>query len=157
MMGKPAWSSGYPWVVMCGKESWSEFIPAVVLLRFHELLAAYLETGADGRLTERHRRRMLGYAVGPLTRFLQGETPPGLETFSVPAFVVRHYRYPELWRAVRDAVMVASPGQIARRSMLVAAFAMPAKALFHCLRRLRRVRARTGSRAAARGEGPEHG
>lgn len=156
MIGKPAWSSGHPWVIMCGKESWSDFIPAVVLLRFHELLDAYLAGGIHHKLVEGHRRRMLRYAGEPLTRFLQGETAPGLENFSLPAFVARHYRYREAWQAIHGAVLTAPLQQIARRSALVASFAVAVKIFSRCVQQLRRSKGRANSRTIMEGERKEH-
>jgi len=125
--GKPAWSSGYPWVIMCGTESWSEFIPTVILLRFHELLDRYIEAGVHPRFVEGHRRRMLGYASEPLRRLFTGEKLAGLEAFSVLAFVGKHWRYPEMWRALRNAATSAPLRRVAKCSLTLAALAVPGK------------------------------
>lgn len=142
MVGKPAWSSGHPWVVMCGKESWADFVPAVVLLRFHELLDAYVRNGVDGRLVEGHRRRMLSHAAEPLARVLRGERLALLESFSVGRFVLRHVRYRETWEAVFSAVVGVPARLIARRSLPLAALALPAKALLRCRMQWGRMRTR---------------
>jgi len=127
MVGKPAWVSGYPWVIMCGKESWSEFIPTVILLRFHELLDRYIDAGVHPRFVEGHRRRMLGYASEPLRRLFTGEKLAGLEAFSVLAFVARHWRYPEMWSALRNAATSAPLRRVAKCSLTLAALALPGK------------------------------
>jgi glycosyltransferase involved in cell wall biosynthesis len=144
MKGKRVRASGHPWVIMCSTESWSDFIPVVVLLRFHELLDEYIARGVDARLLERHRRRMLGYAGDLLTRIAQGERLPGLESFSIVGFIARHYRYRELWRAVYGASLVARLGGVARHSPAFAAFALCAKLFFHGARGWSRLRTRLG-------------
>jgi glycosyltransferase involved in cell wall biosynthesis len=127
MVGKPAWVSGYPWVIMCGKESWSEFIPTVILLRFHELLDRYIDAGVHPRFVEGHRRRMLGYASEPLRRLFTGEKLAGLETFSVLTFAGNHWRYREMWWALRDAATTAPLRHVAKCSLTLAALAVPGK------------------------------
>ena len=129
MVGKPAWASGYPWVIMCGIESWSEFIPAVILLRFHELLDRYIDAGVHPRFVEAHRRRMLGYASEPLRRLFTGEKLAGLEAFSVLTFVGKHWRYREMWWALRNAATSAPLRRVAKCSLTLAALAVPGKIL----------------------------
>jgi glycosyltransferase involved in cell wall biosynthesis len=145
MMGKPAWESGYPWVVMCGKESWADFIPAVVLLRFHELLDEYVARGAAARLVEQHRRRLLGYAGEPLTRILQGERLPRLESFSAARFLLRHWRYAEAWRAAYGAALTATVEQVGRRAPALVPFAVAARLHLRLARGWARLRARRAS------------
>jgi glycosyltransferase involved in cell wall biosynthesis len=142
MVGKPAWASGYPWIVMCGKESWADFIPLVVLVRFHELLDDYVAQGVEARYLEAHRRRMLSYATEPLTRILQGENLPRLESFSVVGFVVKHWRYDELWRALYQATLTASIGQVARRAPVLLPFALGARAHLRLTQSYEKLRAR---------------
>lgn len=145
MVGKPAWASGHPWVVMCGKESWADFIPAVVLLRFHELLDAYVGCGVERRLVEGHRRRMLASAAEPLARVLRGERPALLESFSVGRFVLRHARYRETWASVFSAVVGVPVRLLARHSLALAALALPAKALLRFRVQFGRTHARLNS------------
>jgi hypothetical protein len=132
MVGKPAWSSGYPWTIMCSKESWAEFIPVVVLVRFHELLDLYLKNGVKACLLDGHRRRMLTSAAEPLARVIQGERLPLLENFSVWRFILKHFRYMELWRAIFKAVVSVPARRVAQNSFPLAAFALPAKVLVRC-------------------------
>lgn len=127
MVGKPAWASGYPWVIMCGKESWSEFIPTVILLRFHELLDRYVDAGVHPRFVEGHRRRMLGYASEPLRRLFAGEKLAGLDKFSVLAFTGKYWNYRETWRALRDAARSVPLRRVAKFSLPLAALAVPGK------------------------------
>jgi glycosyltransferase involved in cell wall biosynthesis len=149
MMGKRAWASGHPWVIVCSRESWTEFIPVVVLLRFHELLDEYIARGVDARLLERHRRRMLGYAGELLTKVFQGETLPRLESFSTVRFIIRHYRYVELWRAVYKALVIAPVRRVAKHSLLAAVFALFAKLFSRCARWWAKIRTRLGLSASA--------
>ena len=127
MMNKRAWSSGYPWVIMCGVESWSEYIPVVVLLRFHELFDYYIKAGVDPRFIERHRRRMLGYASDPLRRLFAGEKLARLDGFSVLAFAGKHWRFRETWRALRDAAIAVPLRRVAKYSLPLALFAVLGK------------------------------
>jgi glycosyltransferase involved in cell wall biosynthesis len=132
MVGKRAWSSGYPWIIMCGKESWARFIPVVVLLRFHELLDMYLEYGVEARLVNRHRRRMLEEATDPLAKVLSGETPPLLEDFSVTRFIFKYCHYPELWRSLFRAAGNVPQSRIVQSSFPLAAFTVTAKGILRC-------------------------
>jgi len=138
MVGKPAWSSGYPWVIMCGKETWADFIPVVILLRFHELLDCYIEAGVPRELVDGHRRRMLNEAAAPLARIVRGEKLALLESFSVCRFLIRHRRYPEAWKAVFNALIGAPPTLLAKYSPALTAVALPAKAVVRCRMLLRR-------------------
>jgi hypothetical protein len=142
MVGKPAWSSGYPWLIVCGKESWVDFIPVVMLFRFHDLLDAFKRNGVDDRLLDQHRRNMLSRAEPYLIEVFRGRPAPGLESFSVTKFLARHYRYFEAWRAVYSALLIVPLEVQFAASPANAALAAIARAVFRCLKLGRKVRAR---------------
>lgn len=139
LVGKPAWSTGYPWVIMCGKESWADLIPVAVLLRFHELLDVLLKSGVDGGLLEHHRRRMLTYAEPYLADVFRGRRQPKLESFSARKFLAKHYRYGEAWGAIYSALISVPLREGFKASPASAALAGVAKAVQRCLRLGRRV------------------
>lgn len=140
MLGKPAFSTGYPWIVMCSKESWSNFIPVAVLLRFHELLDILIESGVDDGLLEHHRRRMLTYAAPYLAEIFQGRRPQRLESFSVIKFLAKHYRYGEAWGSAYSALISVPLKEEFKVSTAYAAFAMLAKSAHRFIRLVRRMR-----------------
>lgn len=142
MVGKPAWSSGYPWIIVCGRESWVDFIPVAMLLRFHELLDAFKRNGVDDRLLDQHRRQMLIRAELYLVEVFRGRRAPRLESFSVTEFLARHYRYFESWRAVYSALLIVPLEVEFATSPSYAALAAVARAVSRCLRLGRKVRAR---------------
>ncbi len=141
IVGKPAWSSGYPWIVVCGKESWVDFIPAAMLLRFHELLDVYKRSGVDHRLLDKHRRQMLVRAEPYLVDFFRGRSAPRLESFSLTRFLARHYGYFESWRAVYSALLIVWPEVEFATSPFYIAAAV-ARVVSRCLRLGRKARAR---------------
>jgi len=142
MVGKPAWSSGYPWTIVCGTESWVDFIPVAMLLRFHELLDAFKRNGVDDRLLDQHRRQMLIRAETYLMEVFRGRRAPGLESFSVTKFLARHYRYFESWRAVYSALLIVPLEVEFATSPSYGAFAAVARAVSRCLTLGGKVRAR---------------
>jgi glycosyltransferase involved in cell wall biosynthesis len=154
MVGKPAWSTGFPWVVVCSRESWSDFIPAAMLLRFHELLDVLVENGVDAGLLDRHRRKMLVVAAPYLADVLRGRRAARLEGFSVAGFLLKHRRYPESRGAVYSALVSAPLGEQLRASPFYALLAVPAKAAHRCLswRAKRGQPARPGAEAGAGGD-----
>lgn len=142
MVGKPAWSSGHPWIIVCGKESWVDFIPVAMLLRFHELLDAFERNGVDDRILDQHRRQMLIRSENYLVEVFRGRRAPGLESFSVSKFLARHYRYFESWRAVYAALLIVPPEVEYATSPYYAALGAVARAVFRGLRLGGKVRAR---------------
>ena len=90
---------------------------------------------------------MLGYASEPLRRLFTGEKLAGLETFSVLAFVARHWRYREMWCALRNAATSAPLRRVAKCSLTLAALAVPGK-ISH---RVETALAKLRDRQAARG------
>lgn len=145
MVGKPAFAIGYPWVIMCGTESWVEFYPAAVLLRWHDLLDVLSENGVGEECLDHHRRRMLTLSDTYLTDILCGKRASRLESFSVMKFLIRHRRYPEAWRAVRLALSAAPIEIVFRKSFLYAPAAAAAKLLYRCQVVINKVRARLNS------------
>jgi glycosyltransferase involved in cell wall biosynthesis len=142
MVGKPAWSTGYPWIIVCSKESWSDFIPVAMLLRFHELLDVLNRNGVDERFLAQHRREMLIRSEAYLADVFRGRRAPRLESFSVTKFLARHYRYSEAWRAIYAALLSVPLKVEFATSPAYAASAAIARAVFRCLRLGRKVRAR---------------
>jgi glycosyltransferase involved in cell wall biosynthesis len=141
MVGKPAWSTGYPWIIVCSKESWSDFIPVAMLLRFHELLDVLKKNGVDKELLEHHRRRMLTCAMPYLAEVFRGRRAARLEWFSVTKFLAKHYRYVETWGAIYSALISVPLREEFRASPFYAMFALLAKATYHCIRLGKRLRA----------------
>jgi FkbM family methyltransferase len=131
MVGKPAFAIGYPWIIMCGTESWAEFLPAAVLLRWHDLLDEFGRNGVDAKLFEHHRTRMLTHAYDHLAEILRGKRASGLESFSIMKFLIKHRRYSEAWRSVDWALKTVPTKEILRASPLYATPAIVVKA-FHC-------------------------
>lgn len=144
MIGKPAWSSGYPWAIMCGRETWDIYIPAAVLLRFHELLDTYIANGVNPRLLKEHRKRMLIAATDPLQKIFRGEKLPGLESFSIVRFVARFWLYPELWRATYYAALAVPVERVAKVSLLMTMWAVFARICFRLARCWGKLRGRLG-------------
>ena len=134
MVGRPAWATGFPWIIVCSKESWSDYIPAVMLLRFHELLDLLERSGVDKRLLEHHRRRMLTDAEPFLAEVFRGRRGPRLERFSAAKFLARHCRYPESWGAFYSALVSVPLREELSASPFYAALAAPAKAAYRCAR-----------------------
>jgi len=149
LVGRPAYSTGHPWVIMCGKESWSDMIPVAVLLRFHELLDLLGRSGVEERLLEPHRRRMLSYATEHLADVLRGRRAAWLGSFSVLGFLARHARYREAWAAVYAALISVPLRAEFGASPVYAALAAPAKAAERCLRLARSARRRLAPGVAA--------
>ena len=142
LVGRPAFATGYPWVIVCSTESWAEFIPVAIVLRFHELLDFLIKSGVRSELLEQHRRRMLTWAAPCLADVFRGRRPPRLESFSVRSFLFKHYRYPEAWAAVYSALISVPLKDEFRASPLYAAFAALAKTVYRCLRLGKKVRLR---------------
>jgi glycosyltransferase involved in cell wall biosynthesis len=142
MIGKPAWASGYPWVICCSIESWLDYVPLIVLLRFHELFDEYARLGADPHLFRRQRQRMFGYATSFFTQIFQGVQLPGLANFSIARFMKKHWSQRDAWRAIYQATLNASMSEIVRHSPLVATFAVAAKICFRVRNKLSRFRMR---------------
>lgn len=140
MIGKRAWASGYPWVIVCSIESWLDYVPLLVLLRFHELFDEYARLGADPHLFRRQRQRMFEYAANFFIQIFQGVQLPGLANFSVPGFMRKHWRQKEAWRSLYNATVTTSMSNIIRHSPLVATFALVAKICFRVRNKLSRFR-----------------
>lgn len=138
MVGKPAFSLGYPWIIMCGKESWAEFLPAAVLLRWHDLLDEYERHGVDSRLLVHHRTRMLTQADSYLAEILRGKRASGLESFSIIKFLIKYRGYPEAWTSTYFALLSAPIKEIFNGSALYAVPAIVAKFFHHSIRRGKR-------------------
>ncbi|MHB8469198.1 MAG: glycosyltransferase family 2 protein [Gaiellaceae bacterium] len=120
LVGQPVRALGYPWVIMCGEESWSDFVPLVILRRFHDLLDQYAAHGVPPAYLERHRQRILEAAYDSLVRILGGDTPPGLETFTLRGFVRRHWRHRVTWTVTVRALWTALRQRARRPRLLVA-------------------------------------
>jgi glycosyltransferase involved in cell wall biosynthesis len=142
MIGKRAWASGYPWVICCGIESWLDYVPLLVLLRFHELFDEYARLGADPHLWRRQRQRMFEYATSFFTQIFRGVQLPGLANFSIPRFMKMHWRQRDAWRSLYQATVTVSISNIVRHSLLVATFAVGAKIWFRVRNKLSRFRMR---------------
>ena len=112
MVRKPSWASGFPWVVMCGKESWTEYVPLVVLVRFHELLDLMVASGVDDAIVLDHRKRMLSYSGSLIVDMLLGRELRGLERFSMPKFLFRHRSSGALWYSLERAVASRAAGAV---------------------------------------------
>jgi glycosyltransferase involved in cell wall biosynthesis len=148
LVGKPAWSTGFPWVIVCSKESWSDFIPVVMLLRFHELLDLLKNNGVDERLLEQHRRRMLARAETYLVDVLRGHRAPRLESFSLRRFLAKHYRYYEAWQSIYSALLSVPLKDEFAAAPVYAASATVARSVFHGLNLAKKMRARLRRRSS---------
>jgi glycosyltransferase involved in cell wall biosynthesis len=157
MIGKPAYASGYPYVIMCGTESWSEFIPVAVLLRFHELLDLLIRNGVPRALVDRHRRRMLSSAEPFLIDVFCDRQTRRLESFSVKRFFLTHYRYRECWTALYRSLSAARAMGALRGSLPSQILATGIGAIDWCARFTRKVSARNmhGPEPAGRSVSPE--
>jgi hypothetical protein len=60
-----------------------DYVPLLVLLRFHELFDEYARLGADPHLWRRQRQRMFEYATSFFTQIFRGVQLPGLANFSI--------------------------------------------------------------------------
>jgi hypothetical protein len=96
---------------MCGTESWSEFIPTVILLRFHELLDRYIDAGFIHALLKDIGDACLGMRLTRCAGCLQARSWPVLRRFSVLAFVRQALALPETWWALqkRGHVRASAP------------------------------------------------
>ena len=139
MIGKRAWASGYPWVIVCSTESWGDYLPLLVLRRFHELFDEYARLGADPHLFRRQRQRMFEYAIGFFIQIFNGLQLPGLFDFSIPRFMKTHWRRRDAWRSLYQATLTASMSNIVRHAPLVAVFALAAKIYFRIRNKIKPI------------------
>lgn len=104
-VGKAAFFVGYPYIIpVWGNQSWSNYVPMIVLVRFPELLDFYESLGVDKVQIEKCRRALIKSSGYSLARLTKRETK-GKEYFNLKSFIINNYKYKEFYVMIVKAVI----------------------------------------------------
>jgi glycosyltransferase involved in cell wall biosynthesis len=94
LIGKKAYYIGKPLItVLDGVRSFDDYIPKIVLVRLHEALDIYENSGINSRQIEICRKSLVSNNRPILTYVMKNSNVKYLNSFSVTKFILKYWRY----------------------------------------------------------------